>query len=215
MPKFESFKSYKAIKELNDDMEIDPIDALDTETPIDVDPSLPTETTVSTTSQGVTVPKTLPDNITKTLFERLGDEYTAYFFYRNAANWCKNANYKKAAAFFEKETSGELEHAKGIQDYLTQWNIIPVIPQTPTTQSFSTLVDIINKAYEIEYNLLEKYSKNQKEFLNEHTATFNFIQGYVDIQNGEVEEYSDLLNALVLVNIDNKLDVLYFENTYF
>jgi ferritin len=195
-------------------MEIDQIDILDTETPINTDSSLPTETEVLTTSQGVTVPKTLPDNIIKTLFERLGDEYTAYFFYRNAANWCKNANYKKATEFFEKETSSELEHAKGIQDYLTQWNIIPVIPQAPTTQSFSTLVDIINKAYEIEYDLFEKYSKNQKEFLNEHPATFNFIQGYVDIQNGAIGEYSDLLNALVLVNIDNKLDVLYFEKTY-
>jgi hypothetical protein len=37
----------------------------------------------------------------------------------------------------------------------------------------------------------------------------------VDIQNDEVSEYSDLLNALQLVNPDNKFELLYFENTYF
>ena len=57
--------------------------------------------------------------------------------------------------------------------------------------------------------------RNQKELADLHPATFNFIQKYVDIQNGEVEEYSDFLNALELVNVENKFEVLYFENTYF
>jgi ferritin len=163
----------------------------------------------------VAMPKTLSEPVATILNERLGDEYTAYFFYRNAANWCKNANYKKAAAFFEAEAAGELEHGKGIQDYLTQWNLIPVIPAVTTSYVFANLIDIINKAYEIEFNLLEKYSGNQIELAQTHPATFNFIQKYVDIQNGEVEEYSDYLNALQLINIENKLDVLYFENKYF
>jgi ferritin len=60
-----------------------------------------------------------------------------------------------------------------------------------------------------------KYSGNQKEFDSTDPATFNFIQKYVDIQNGEVAEYSDFLNALQLVDVNNRLDVLYFENTYF
>lgn len=160
-------------------------------------------------------PKKLPDAVSKVLNERIGDEYTAYFFYRNAANWCKNVNYKKAAAFFESEAAGELEHSKGLQDYLTQWNLYPNIPAAPTSHNFNSLVDIINQAYELEYNLLQKYSDDQKALVNLHPATFNFIMKYVDIQNGEVEEYSDLLNALQLVDIDNRLDVLYFENTYF
>ena len=160
-------------------------------------------------------PKTLPGEIEKLLNERLGDEYTAYYFYRNAANWCKGVNYKKAAAFFEGEAAAELEHALGIQDYLTQWNLIPAIPQVETTRNFSSLIDIINHAYVIEFELLQKYSVNQQELLISHPATFNFIQKYVDIQNGEVAEYSDLLNAAVLINCNNKLDVLIFEQTYF
>lgn len=203
----EEFKKYKAsvlaeefgaVKELDDDS-----------TEMDKEEITPAMT------KGVTIPKTLPSEVEAILNERLGDEYTAYYFYRNAANWCKNVNYKKAASFFNSEAEGELGHAQGIQDYLTQWNLIPEIPQVPTTHKFDSLVDIINKAYEIEYNLLEKYSVNQKELDSVHPATFNFIQKYVDIQNGEVEEYSDFLNALQLVDSNNKFEVLYFENTYF
>lgn len=113
------------------------------------------------------------------------------------------------------KANGELEHSKGLQDYLTQWNVIPTIPQAQTTFNFSGLIDIINQAYQMEYSLLEKYSKNQQELLTTHPATFNFIQKYVDIQNGEVSEYADLLNGAVLVNYEDKFQVLYFEQTYF
>ena len=116
-----------------------------------------TEPNNNMTSNKITIPKSLPNEVESTLNQRLGDEYTAYYFYRNAANQCKNINYKKAASFFNSEAEGELGHAQGIQDYLTQWNLIPEIPQVPTYHKFVSLVDIINKAYEIEYNLLEKY----------------------------------------------------------
>lgn len=179
-------------------------------------------TGVDVTSEQVTLdvcmpikPNTLPDVVEQILNERLVDEYTAYYLYRNAANWCKGVNYPNAAAFFEKEAAAELEHAKGIQDYLTQWNLIPQIPVAPTTATFSCLVDIINQAYNIEFNLLQKYSANTQTVFGIHQATFNFLQGYVDYQNAEVAEYSDLLNALELINPANKFEVLYFENTYF
>ena len=42
------------------------------------------------------------------LTDRLKDEYTAHYFYRNAANWCKGVNYKKAAEFFNSEAEAEL-----------------------------------------------------------------------------------------------------------
>lgn len=161
------------------------------------------------------MPKALPKEIELTLNSRLGDEYTAYYFYRNAANWCKGVNYPKAAAFFEKEAAGELEHALKIQDYLTQWNLYPNIPAVETGRAFLGLVDLINQAYELEWNLLQKYSNDQKEIFRDHPATFNFIQEYVDIQVGEVSEYSDFLNALQLIDTGSKLDLLMFEDKYF
>jgi ferritin len=160
-------------------------------------------------------PKTLPASVVKTINERIGDEYAAHYFYRNAANWCKDKNYKKAAAFFEVEANTELEHAKGLQDYVTQWNELPTIPPAPTEVKFESLVDIVNGAYEMEYNLFQNYSDFQTDLLTAHPATFNFIQGYLNGQNESVAEYCDLINALELVDIDNRLDILYFENQYF
>ena len=126
----------------------------------------------------IKVPKSLLDSSVKVLTERLRDEYVAHYFYRNATNWCKGIGYNKAAAFFENEAANELVHSKSVQDYLTQWNIFPTIPPAPTTMTFTSLVDMVNKAYEMEDELLEKYSANQKEFLDLHPATFNFIQNY-------------------------------------
>jgi ferritin len=169
---------------------------------------------VDVSSKGIE-PKSLPNEIVSEIDARIGDEYTAHYFYRNAANWCKNANYDKAATYFESEANSELEHAKGLQDYLTQWNLLPTIPAAPTRQNFKNLVDIINQAYEMEYGLFEKYSSAQQKFLGAHPATFNFIQGYVNIQNESVGEYSDLLNALNLIDVDSRLDILFFEKNYF
>lgn len=157
----------------------------------------------------------LPQEIVAALEKNLGHEYNAHYTYRNAANWCRNANYKKATAYFEAEAASELDHAKGIQDYLTQWNIIPQIPEIDPAIEFGSLIDIINRGYEIEYKLLLSYSKLQSSLIMEHPATFNFVQKYVDIQNDSVAEYSDLLNALCLINTGNKLDIMVFEERYF
>lgn len=160
-------------------------------------------------------PITLDPAVVSCLESRLGDEYTAYYFYRNAANWCRNANYAKASAYFDAEAKSELEHAQGIQDYLLNWNHQPAIPQVETKTNCTSLVSIINHAYKMELGLFKAYSANQREILQDDPATFNFIQGYVTIQTDSVAEYSDLLNALRLINPDNKLDLLYFEQEYF
>jgi ferritin len=222
MSDFTTYKNFKSVKELNDDIP-DEIENMDVpvmvdEIPVETTEEYPEEIIAHESSNSPIKPKTLND-ISEKIFsiinERIGDEYKAYFFYRNAANWCKGVNYNKAADFFEKEAENELLHSKGLQDYITQWNLFPVIPPAPTTMSFIGLVDVINKAYEMEYELLEKYSASQKELLDIHPATFNFIQKYVDIQNEEVSEYSDLLNALELIDYNNKLDLLFFEKKYF
>jgi ferritin len=160
-------------------------------------------------------PKSLPAEIVQAMEARLKDEYTAHYIYRNAANWCKNANYPKAAAFFEAEAMDELEHAKSLQDYMTQWNILPQIPVSPVPNNFTSLIDIVNAAYSFEYGLLESYSELQNALDKTHPASFNFIQGFVNIQNESVAVFSDLLNALCLIDVNNKLDLLIFEERYF
>ena len=160
-------------------------------------------------------PRTLDPTIVSALEARLKDEYTAHLIYKNAANWCKNVNYKHAAAFFEAEAADELTHAQKLQDYLTQWNVLPQIPVCAVPNTLTSLVDCINVSYEFEYALLQSYSDLQNAMDGPHPATFNFIQQFVDIQNESVGVFSDLLNGLMLVDVTNKLDVLFFEGEYF
>ena len=160
-------------------------------------------------------PKTLDGSIVSALEARLKDEYTAHLIYKNAANWCKNVGYVKAAAFFEAEAADELTHAQKLQDYMVQWNVLPQIPVATVPNTIKSLIDSINGAYVFEYNLLQSYSQIQVEVDGMHPATFNFIQEFVDIQNESVGVFSDLLNALMLVDYNNKLDLLMFEDKYF
>lgn len=160
-------------------------------------------------------PITLSDVVVNTLNARLGDEYTAHYFYNAAHNWCANNNYKNAAAFFAAERMSELEHGQKLQQYLVDWNCVPVVPQVETNFKFTSLPDIIEKAYQLELDLFNKYVKDSQSIFGIDLATFDFLQGYRQIQTESVAEYSDLINALGLINVNNKLDVLFFETEYF
>jgi ferritin len=161
-------------------------------------------------------PIKLDDQVVMLLTDRIKDEYDAHYYYRNAANWCNDANYMKAAKFFEDEANNELEHAKSLQDYITGWNVIPTIPPTnPGTANFNNLVEVINGAYKIEYNLMVEYNDISSKLLPMDLTTFDFLGKFREIQKDAVVEYSDLLNALNLINVNNKFEILYFEGKYF
>ena len=98
---------------------------------------------------------------------------------------------------------------------MTQWNVLPQIPVATVPNTMKSLIDCINVAYTFEYNLLQSYSQIQVEVDGMHPATFNFVQEFVDIQNQSVADFSDLLNALMLIDYNNKLDLLMFEDKYF
>jgi ferritin len=169
---------------------------------------------VEVTGELVT-PNPLPEASIALINQRIKDEYTAHFFYRNAANWCRNKNYAKAASFFDAEAASELDHAKGLQEYLVDFNIQPVIEQTETNRVFHSLVEVIGEAYRMEYALMQSYNQNSSEIFATDLTTFDFLQEYRKIQKDAVVEYSDLLNALQLVDHQDKFQILYFEQTYF
>lgn len=169
----------------------------------------------SANQSDIKIPNTLSSDVIKMLIERIGDEYTAHYFYRNASNWCEDKAYKKAAAFFKDEAESELTHAEKLQTYLTGWNVMPIIPPVKMIPSFTNLIDIVNKAYEMEYNLFLSYNSNSTSVFPADLATFDFLQDLRKIQNQAVAEYSDLLNAAQLINVSNNFEVLYFEGKYF
>jgi ferritin len=165
--------------------------------------------------EDIRIPATLSPEVVRMLIERLGDEYTAHYFYRNACNWCTDKNYKNAAAYFAEEAKSELKHSRLLQDYMTAWNVMPVIPPVKMVPQFENLIDIVNKAYDLEYNLFLAYNENSTAVFPGDLATFDFLQELRIIQRTSVAEYSDLLNAAQLVNVSNNFEVLYFEQTYF
>jgi len=62
---------------------------------------------------------------------------------------------------------------------------------------------------------MESYNKSSSEVFTNDLTTFDFLQGYRTVQKEAVIEYSDLLNAIMLIDHTNKFEVLYFEQTYF
>jgi len=163
----------------------------------------------------VKAPKSLLDSSVKILTERLRDEYVAHYFYRNATNWCKGIGYNKAAAFFAEEAETELEHAMKLQTFLVDWNVEPLMPAIKPNITFTDLIDIVNKAYSMEYALFDSYCKDSHAVFQTDINTFDFLTEFRNTQNQAVIEYSDLLNAGMLVNVENKYEVLYYEQTYF
>ena len=163
----------------------------------------------------IITPQQLLPEVVGLLTDRIGDEYKAHYFYKNAANWCREKAYFKAAKFFEAEAANELEHADLVQKYLVDWNVLPFIPPVKMIPSFTSLVDIVNKAYQLEYDLFTAYNVNSTQIFPICLATFDFLQELRIGQRQSVAEYSDLLNAAQLVNVSNNFEVLYFENQYF
>ena len=161
------------------------------------------------------MPKVLNGTSTQIINDRLVDEYTAHFFYRNATNWCKGAGYNNAAAFFEKEAENELEHAKKLQQYLVDWNVNPTMPAVKPNINLMNLIDIVNKAYLLEYDLYEKYNADSLRLMTTDITTYDLFTDFRKTQFESVVEYSDLLNAAMLVDTTNRLDIIHFEELYF
>ncbi len=162
-------------------------------------------------------PIKLPQEIVKMLLPRLKDEFDASYLYRSISNWCQGVGYFVAAEFFAKESEDELLHAKGIENYLTDWNVIPSLPriETPVLE-FDDLIAALDKAYVIEYKLYEEYEDtSMKVFKTGDLCTFDFLQEYRTIQRKSVAEYSDKLNMLEGVNPKDKMNLLLLEKKLF
>jgi ferritin len=162
-------------------------------------------------------PKKLPADISNMLIEKINKEYAAHYFYRQANNYCENVGYLKAAEYFKGEAEDELKHSEGLQKYLTDWNVQPGLLPISTPQKVSGLVDIIEKAYQMEYDLYEGYEEISLDILmsKKDPCTWDFLQQYRTIQRLAVAEYSTFLNQLETIDQTDKNWVYEFEKKAF
>jgi hypothetical protein len=72
--------------------------------------------------------------------------------------------------------------------------LVDIAPPSP----FKSLEDIFDKAYNMEYDLLEAYEKDATDTFSECIGTFNVFTDFVRVQNESVIEYSNLLNIFRL-----------------
>lgn len=161
-------------------------------------------------------PKVLPQEIVDLLLPRLKDEFNAYYLYRAASNWCKNVGFFKAAEFFAAESTDELAHAKMLENYLVDWNVTPELPTIGEPKlEFTSLIEVIESAYKIEYVLYEEYEDTSAKTLKlGDVCTFNFLAQFNDIQRKSVAEYSDKINMLEGVS-GSKFELLLLEKKLF
>lgn len=161
-------------------------------------------------------PTALSKEIVKLLSPRIQDELFASYFYRDASNYLKGVGYNTAAAYFAKESADELVHSSILENYLVDWNVHPELESIDAQDnSFDGLIDVIEKAYTLEYALYESYEKTTLDvFKSGDTCTFFFLAQFNDFQRKAVAEYSDMLNMLDGVE-DEKCDLLLLEEKLF
>ncbi len=141
-------------------------------------------------------------SLTEMLLLRLADEYKAHIFYRNASNYCENAGYTKAAKYFSGEAQSELTHAEKIQTFLNNWGTKFSMPNVSTQPSYSSLPELLRRAYDIEAELYTSYNANAGAAFTVDKSAFNLLMELVDIQYESVAEYRTLLDKLNLYNSD-------------
>ena len=162
-------------------------------------------------------PVKLNKEIVDLLMPRISDEYQANRFYAEAANWCQDKGYFVAAKFFNEESADELVHAKGIVDFIIGWNVVPTLPDVEEQNNgFDSLLDIIEKAYAIEYALYEAYEDTSMKVFNKgDLCVFDLLQKYRTIQTESVAAFSDMMNVCSGVDDESKFEMLMLEETLF
>lgn len=160
-------------------------------------------------------PKKLEDKVVQMILPRLSDEFYASYHYRAGESWALGEGFEIAAKFFAKESAEELAHAKKLEKYLVDWNVIPNLPQIePPKLTFSSLPDAIGFFYKMEYDLYEAYEATAKDIFTADLCTFALMQEMLAIQNKSVAEYSDMLNMLKGVSGD-KFELLKLQKLLF
>lgn len=160
-------------------------------------------------------PNKISDSLVSEVMPLIQSEYDAFYHYRALENWCRGVGYNIAADFFAKESQDELSHAKVLERYLVDWNVIVKLPEIETPKvSFSDLGAGISDSYKMEYDLYQLYQKKVKKVFDMDPALFGVLQERLEVQLKAVIEYSDKLNMLEGVEL-TKTNLLLLESKLF
>jgi len=165
-------------------------------------------------------PKKLSPEIAKMLNERINDEYGAYYFYRQVANYCENVGFLKAAKYFNDEAIDEQVHSQIVQKYLTDWNVQPSLMPIEPPVKVTGLVDAIEKAYEKEYPIahhVQSWATDMWTVLWEYWRTGNTTIVHDELKfswaTDNVSNYFKQ-NIFHLAGVNAKMDDKFYKGAY-
>jgi len=157
--------------------------------------------------------QTLEPKAVQIIMPRVNDELTARYFYESAMAWCRTNGYSKAAHYFKNEAKQENKHYKNWIKFLSDWNVDISFPIIESPMKFTSLIDILEQQYNMEYGLYEAYEQDAIKIFPLCPTIFGIIQKYMKIQNDSVIESNDLIaKAYNYIGSDPKLVLFESEN---
>jgi ferritin len=132
----------------------------------------------------------IPQQSQKNLTSRLNDEWQAAQFYQAGAIWAGANNFDKMKEFAYAESSDEIEHAKGIQDFMADLGMIAERDGVYMNFTFTDYPNFIDQALVMETKLAEAY---EADYISASDCPIvqEFLLKYIKIQRKAVIEYMD------------------------
>lgn len=137
------------------------------------------------------------------LEEQIGKEYQSMMLYHALGIWLDSSGYRRIARWFYAKGNEEIEHAKGIIDFMfdTGKEVSPQV-QCKLEKEIKPkdLRDVFVKALEHEMMVTERLSKIQdKAEESSDRLTYNFLQAYLKEQVEEEKVLRDRISDLDVI----------------
>ena len=140
--------------------------------------------------------KLLSSKVEGKLNELVADELHAMYTYVAMANWCQDNGYLKAYDFFLDESKDEKGHSEMLQKYILDMGCMPELNDIDEpTSDYSSLVEAIYAAFDMETELGKKYSKYASDCSSEDFMTVTKLQEFIKIQTESIGFYGDICAA--------------------
>jgi len=136
--------------------------------------------------------QTLEPNEIAIIMPRVQDELNARYFYEAAVAFCRTNGYDNAAKYYANEAAQENEHYQKWINFLADWNVNIDFPVIPVPPKFTSLLDIIEQTYGIEYALGEAYEQDAVNVFPICQTIYKLMQEFVQIQNDSVIEANNI-----------------------
>lgn len=136
----------------------------------------------------------LSKSVESMLNEAVHAELYASNLYKHVSNHMQRVGYFGAQKHFAGASAEELEHYQKLVGYLNDRGTIAKMPSVEAmTESYATLRDALEAAYEAELSLERDYTRWYSAIAKDDPVTAQFLLFFLEEQRSSVGQYGDLL----------------------